>query len=151
MSLLFDDFSGLVEEGSGMTTIDGRLLVASAGSVGMGIMHLHVYQNDITPAEGTVLADFIECDFPGYLPADCSLLTAPGFDSPSVASWRTTDPVHIPTLDEADPDQPGFGMYITDSSDTVLYYASRFIDMFMFQFGGFDLAITPRWTIAAVE
>jgi hypothetical protein len=47
-----------------------------------GTLIVRLYQNDITPGPGSVLSDFIPCNFPGY--ADQQM--QPGMSTPTINS-----------------------------------------------------------------
>jgi len=130
-----------------VTYVDACFLLANNAVGTWPDLHIHLFKNDFTPDETTVLGDFVEADYSGYAVQDAPDFTDPGFIDPGVCSWTTGDLVLFDPLDMADPDQNCYGFYITDNTDTVLLNACRFVDPWISSFGGLSLLVGPTWTL----
>lgn len=97
-------------------------LTAAIGAAPLLAPTFHLYQNDFTPDENTLLTDLVECDFTGYV-AVAVAFGAVGIDgnglavAPAAVSWTTTDAVS----------QPAYGIFVKGSTG-LLVCAGRLDD-----------------------
>ena len=84
---------------------------------------LHLFKNDYTPVEGSVVADFTECTADGYAAIE---LTDSSFTAESSAGVTTAEyEQQTFTLTGASTD---YGYYITNNAGTQVLWAERFSD-----------------------
>lgn len=87
----------------------------------------HLFVNDINPDAGTVVGDFTEAAFSGYAADALGALIGP------VTFADGTRGMHVETDFAADgsivgPGEVAYGVYVTDTGGTVLYWSGRFND-----------------------
>jgi hypothetical protein len=84
--------------------------------------HLHLYKNNFTPVEASVLGDFTEADFSGYATQAFGFTTALtvagiSYIVGSPLMWQQNGGGTSNTI---------YGYYVTDNSNTILLWAERF-------------------------
>jgi hypothetical protein len=86
---------------------------------------LHLYQNDYTPDNASVLASFTESSFTGYLsvPILRSEMGAPTLESNIAYTERDTPPEFECTGGGS---QTAYGWYLTSDDDDTVIFAQRF-------------------------
>jgi len=88
---------------------------------------VHLFKNAYTPVPATVLADFEECDFPGYDPwsIDDSLWSFPAIvDDRAVSTYNPGTPLEV-TNDSSSPTTI-YGYYVEDVDLGVCTFCERF-------------------------
>ncbi len=99
-----------------------ELTAILADEAGDSDWNVHLYGNDYTPVPGSVIGDYTEADFPGYLPAP--LITA-DWGAVSVTDHVAISIHDTPSVFEADPsgflDFAVFGYYVTNGDDEYVY------------------------------
>ena len=106
-------------------------------------VRIHLYTNNITPAEDTVLIDLTEATESGYAPI---ALPNAGW-TVSTASDITTG-VHSQVTFSFTENATLYGYYITDSTDTNLLWLESFdTGPFVLGSGGGNVRVTPRATL----
>lgn len=102
---------------------------------------LHLFSNDITPNENTLLTDFVECVFTGYAAASLTW-SAPFFDANGVPVSTPGEKLFVQTGATGD---TCYGGYITNTAGTKLLAAGRITDApFPFVVSGNALPITVK-------
>jgi hypothetical protein len=84
----------------------------------------HLYQNDVDPDDDSVLADFDECDFTGYLPVS---IAPSNFGAAAVVDHIAISTSSVNAEYESDPAaaaQTTYGYYVTDVADDLLWAES---------------------------
>lgn len=99
---------------------------------------LHLYSNDMTPDENSVLADFTECAYTGYA-AEAITWSVPFIDENNVVTSSGGEKIFDQTGSAAT-DQC-FGGFLTDTAGTTLLGAFRLDDP-PFNFSGTGVALT---------
>lgn len=86
---------------------------------GLPDWHANLYKNDYTPVPGSVIGDYVPCDFPGYLEQDFSPADfGPAAVAAHVASSSLTTPLDFDRDGTPGSDQTAYGYYITDDTNT---------------------------------
>jgi len=103
----------------------------------------HLYSNNYTPVDGSVLANFTESAFAGYasqivLAADW---TSPVDDGTCVTC---TAPAHTWTSTGA-PAEQAYGYFVTSSVDAVLLWAEKFAAPVDMSLAGRSTILTPTY------
>jgi hypothetical protein len=106
-------------------------------------MHVHLFTNDLTPDEDTVLADMTEAAWTGYAAQDVD----PGdWTLKGVANhqgYALANPVEFDNGSGVD--QDAYGYYITDSGDSMLLQAVRFDSPPSTKPDGESWTVFPTW------
>ena len=84
---------------------------------------LHLYTNDYTPIEGSVIGGFTECTADGY---EAIALTGSSFTVESSAG--TTTATYAQQTFTLTGESTDYGYYITDNSSAQVLWAERFSD-----------------------
>jgi hypothetical protein len=104
---------------------------------------VHLYQNDFSPAVESVLADFLECDFPGYAAGQISFAAA-AIDDTDHAFLEADAIVFTANADPVDP-QRMYGFYVTDSLGVDLLFAERFSRRAYIRLKGNQMSVVVRF------
>lgn len=90
-------------------------------------VHLHLFQNNLTPSPGNVLADFIEATFTGYALKNILVANYPVDQVMPDGSIVGIFPANQTFLDtNVTVANTVYGAYLTDSADSVLIGSVRF-------------------------
>lgn len=130
------------------------LLVPDVGEVEMlsrivnkkatGDLKLHLYSNNYTPVEGSLLANFTECNAAGY-----AAITLTGASWTVATTTGTTEATYAQQTFTFTAAQTVYGYYITDSGSTILVWAELFTGApFNIPSGGGSVKVTPRIQLA---
>jgi hypothetical protein len=84
---------------------------------------VHLYVNNLDPIPSNVLADFSEATFTGYAAATLASV-APYYDPAQKVNMAGVSQLFVATA--AMPNNLIYGYYITDSTDTYLWFAELF-------------------------
>jgi hypothetical protein len=125
-------------------------IMASLGTVATGLVHVHLYTNNVTPTKSTLLADLTELtnvQVPGYSPKSANWFAGVPHRNAN-GSWEIpnslADPAFIAT---GLPPIPivVYGYFFTDSTDAILLGSGKFTSPFTFALtgDGFDLPTNP--------
>ena len=106
-----------------------------------GDLVLHLYTNDVTPAEGDTVSTYTESTAAGY---GASTLT--GTDWTITTTTGTTEASYPQvTFTYTDTEPNVYGYYVTDSGGTILIWAERFSDgPYNIPSSGGEIKITPK-------
>jgi hypothetical protein len=99
---------------------------------------LHLFTNDATPLEATVLAGLTECDVAGYAATTLSAPTVATVGDVTTATYsqQTFTFTAATTV---------YGYYLTDNGGTKLLWAERFTDgPYRIPSGGGEIKVTPK-------
>jgi hypothetical protein len=119
-------------------TLFARYIV---GKTAPGAPKLHLFTNDVTPGEATVLGDLTEATANGTA---AKTLTSANW---TVADGAASYAQQTFTITQAEPTV--YGYYITDNAGTGLLAAERFADApYVIPAGGGSILITPTLTVA---
>jgi len=115
-----------------------------------GNVHIHLYKNDYTPVEGSVLGDFTELvdatDQNYALKPLTAASWSPSSSNPTVMEYtqQTWTFLGIP-----DNFIPVYGYFVTADNDTTLLWAERFTDApYNIPETGGSVSITPKLELA---
>jgi hypothetical protein len=132
----------------------GPILTAiesSLGTVATGLVHVHLYTNNLTPTKSNVLADFTELtnvEVPGYVKKNANWFAGVPFRRQDGA-WEDpsslVDPDFVCSGSAPPSPQIVYGFFLTDSTDAILLGSGAFDVPFTFvQLGdGFTLSGNP--------
>lgn len=95
-----------------------QLFVASLTSYFAGICVLHLYQNNYTPVEASVLGNFTEATFTGYSSVALTSWSLPVLTSPYQQITSAAVPFTVGTVGTGN---NIYGYYVTDGSGNVLW------------------------------
>ena len=109
-----------------------------------GDLILHLYSNDQSLVEGTVVGNLSENTEDGYVKA-----TLAGADwSTALVSTNTATASHTEKTFAFTAGATVYGYYVTDNSEATLLWAERFSGApFVLPSGGGTIAITPKVTL----
>jgi hypothetical protein len=122
------------------------------GTAVTGLVHIHLFTNNITPTKNNVLTDFVELtnvEVPGYAPASANWfagvphrLNSGAWECPS----SLADPNFVCTTTPPPAPQIVYGWFATDSTDAILKGSGLFAAPYTFtQIGdGFTLPGNPE-------
>jgi hypothetical protein len=85
------------------------------------LLKMHLFKNDVDPALTSVLADFLESDFPGYVAQDIAVWGVPVV----VAHVARMQAAALTWLQTGAGVQDVYGYYVTDAAGTLLRWAER--------------------------
>lgn len=131
-----------------MYTHDGmkKLMNVVLNSADLG-HKIHLFKNDYTPINTTLLADLTEADYPGYAAKDAVAESAPVINGDD-ESYSTSGVMDFVSDDDTDPVQRVYGVYVTflDITDTrVLLAATRFDNWQTIALEGDKVRLTQDW------
>ncbi len=123
----------------------GELLLLQyiVGLVDAGNPVLHLYGNDVTPSDSTVIGDLTQCTSAGY--AAITLVSS---------NWTTTQSTGITTAVYSEKtfsfstDATAYGYYITDTSNNLLWLERFSGSPFLIPDGGGSVSITTKLTLS---
>lgn len=136
-------------------TIMGSILtkiLENLGTASTGVVHIHLFTNNITPSKANVLADFTELtttEVPGYAPASANWYAGVPLRLNSGA-WESPDSLADPnfTCSTSAPPSPQivYGWFATDSTDAILLGSGVFGSPYIFSSigDGFTLPGNPQ-------
>lgn len=119
------------------------LLQYIVGLVDAGNPVLHLYRNDLTPSDSTVIGDISECTSTGY--AAITLVSS---------NWTTTQSTGITTAVYSErtfsftTDGTSYGYYVTDTSGNLLWLERFSGAPFSLPDGGGTISITAKLTLS---
>lgn len=113
----------------------------AAGATYHGVT-VHLYTNPVTPAHNSILTDFTQATYGGYLPQGVDAWGLPFRDVDGVIRIAAEDLQFQPT-DSVTPETI-YGAYITSGSPPVLLSAERFDTPVPFNTPADGLLYTPR-------
>jgi len=105
--------------------------------------NLHLYKNDTSPTVLSTLANFDECDFPGYTAAP--LAFGPAVIVATDHAELEADAIVFTCNADPGPAQRVFGIYILDSTDTELIFAERLDRRFFMRLANDKLSIVCKF------
>jgi len=109
-----------------------------------GDLILHLYKNDQSLAEDTVIGDLTESTEAGY--AEASLAGASW--STALVSTNTATASHVEKTFSFTAAATVYGYYVTDNAKSQVLWAERFSGApFVLPSGGGEIAITPKLTL----
>jgi hypothetical protein len=123
------------------------------GTAVTGLVHVHLYTNNLVPTKANVLADFTELtniEVPGYAAKSANWWAGVPFRR-NDGQWEDpsslADPSFIATGPPPAP-QIVYGIYLTDSTDAILLGSGAFVAPFTFSLtgDGFTLPGNPLLT-----
>jgi hypothetical protein len=121
-----------------------NLLSRMLNKVATGDVRLHLYANNYTPVEGSVIGSFTECTASGYA---SKLLTGASWTITTVTG--TTEAVYAEQTFTFTAAQTVYGYYVTDSGSTICLWAEIFTGApFNIPSGGGSVKCTPRIQLA---
>ncbi len=97
-------------------------LNALVAKYGADALNLHLFQNNYTPSDSSVIGDFTEATFDGY-----AAETLSGWTSASVTAHVATSnatPIAFVKTGSVTSNNI-YGYYVTNSANTVMYWAER--------------------------
>lgn len=108
-----------------------------------GDLHYHLFSNNVTPGNASVLGDFTEAVYGTYAPitviaADFTLTGVAGHVGGATAAA-------IAFLNDSGGDLGMYGYYVTDTSNTILIAAARFDSAPAVKHNGESWIITPTF------
>lgn len=108
-----------------------------------GNVRLHLFDNNFTIAENTVIGDLTEIAFTGYADVLLSDAVDGGIDSNDRDTWTWPNATFTATSSSGLP-VTAYGYYVTDSAGTTLLWAENFASPYEFaaEGDGFVLAVT---------
>ena len=97
-------------------------LAALIAKYGADNLLLHLYQNNYTPTDSSVIGSFTEATFDGY--ASQTIAT---WSTPSVTAHVASSAAAPNVFTKSAGSTPNsiYGYYVTDSANTVMYWAER--------------------------
>lgn len=119
------------------------LLQYIVGLVDAGNPVLHLYGNDVTPSDSTVIGDLTQCTSAGY--AAITLVSS---------NWTTTQTAGVTTAVYSEKtfsfttDATAYGYYITDTSGNLLWLERFSGSPFLIPDGGGSVSITTKLTLS---
>lgn len=126
-----------------------RLMAILRAQINGGGVTLRLYQNNYTPVDGSVLADFTECDFDGYAAKTLTAFTVPilvggeAYIAEGPQIWTATGGV---TPNDV------YGYYVEDPVDGEVIWAARFTGAPIVVDGAGDVVVvTPTFTLASAS
>jgi len=129
----------LVPDGGEVILLSRMLNKAATGDV-----KLHLYANNYTPVEGSLLANFTACSAAGY-----AVKTLAGASWTVTTTTGTTEAVYAEQTFTFTASQVVYGYYVTDSAATSLLWAELFTGApFNIPSGGGSVKCTPRIQLA---
>lgn len=126
-------------------------ILAQMGTAGTGLLHCHLYSNDLTPSKTNVIADFTEVtnvQVPGYAAKSINWFAGTPYRE-QTGAWvgpnSLADPAFVATGAPPSP-QIVYGYFLTDSTDAILLGSGQFTTPFtFFAVGdGFRLSSDPQ-------
>jgi hypothetical protein len=109
-----------------------------------GDVKLHLYTNNYTPVEGSLLANFTECVATGY-----AVKTLTGASWTVATAAGTTEASYAEQTFTLTASATVYGYYVTDSAGTGLLWAELFSGgPFSIPSGGGDVRVTPKIQLA---
>ena len=116
-------------------------ILAQMGTVGTGLVHVHLYTNNLIPTKTNVLGDFTELtnvEVPGYAAQSANWFAGVPVRQPT-GGWEGPDSLADPTfIATGAPPAPiaVVGYFLTDSTDAILLGSGAFASPFTFQSTG---------------
>lgn len=131
-----------------MYTHDGmkKLLNVMLNDADLG-HKIHLFKNDYTPVNTTLLADLTEADFTGYAAKDAVAESAPVINGNDEA-YSTSGVLDFVSTADMNPVQRVYGVYVTflDATATrVLLTATRFDNWQTIALSGDKVRLTMDW------
>lgn len=125
-------------------------IMSALGTITTGLVHCHLYSNDLSPTKDNVLADFTEMtstQVPGYAVKSINWFAGVPFRRQDGAWEDPSSLVNPSFVATSAPPAPvvAYGIFLTDSTDAILLGSGRFATLFTFQAigDGFSLPGNP--------
>lgn len=121
-----------------------QALLDAGYPVGVTAANIHLYKNDVTPDANMTPATFEEADFDGA-PALDVVMGAISLNDQGIVVSRSNSLEW--TAPEGEPTQTVYGIYITNSANTVIIAAQRF-DVPQVMGGAYATAVAGVWRVS---
>lgn len=131
-------------------------ILAQLGTVSTGLVHIHLFTNDLTPTKTNALGDFTEAtnvEVPGYAAASANWFAGTPFRQ-SLGAWECPSSLPDPAFRASgSPPSPQivYGWYATDSTDAILLDSGRFNVPFTFTLSGDGFALPGNPTLQQTD
>lgn len=130
------------------------LLVPDVGEVEMlkrilnfsatGDVRIHLYANNYTPVEGSIVGNFTECSAAGY-----AAITLTGASWSIATATGTSEAAYAQQTFTFTATQVVYGYYVTNSANTIVLWAELFTGgPFNIPAGGGSVKVTPKIQLA---
>jgi len=105
---------------------------------------VHLYANDFTPDDQSVIGDFVEATYTGYAPSTVVVWSAAGY----APNGRPTLPGGTKTFVSGSPlliANTVYGYYVTDTAGTKLLWSERFVTPVIISAPAQIIAVLPAY------
>jgi hypothetical protein len=110
---------------------------------------IHLFVNNYTIIETTVLANLTEASYGGYAAQTATGWTDGGIDGSDRDTWTGPALTFQATSSSGLP-QTIYGMYATDSGGTVLLWAENFSPTITLASSGDGFTVTPQFSVGSI-
>lgn len=121
-----------------------RMLNAWMRNLNTGVtFRYHLFSNNVTVSDATVLADFTESAFPGYATHD---IASAGWGSPTDdGTCSTSAAADITTTSTGTSGETCYGYYVTDTADGAYIFGENFATPVSMALASTTITISPRF------